>query len=175
MNDSKRDDRRSSRVGRLIMVLIAVSLIAIGGLFIALMGRSYLRAKEMRDWPVVSCVILESTVQQRQHDPYSPPEYSHRITFGYEWEGESYTGERISLRGTKWSSKPQAVQDSLERYPAGSVQDCHISPDDPSLAVLETDSLAPLYSIWFPALFVAGGVGVLITALRSRNPSAAGA
>ena len=149
------------------MVLVALSLIAIGGLFIYLMGRSYLRAKDMRNWPVAECVILQSSVEQRQHDPYSPTEFSHKIAYEYEWKGESYTGTRISLRGAKWSSKAQSVKDSLAKYPVGSVQSCHIKPGEPALAVLELDSLAPLYSIWFPALFAVGGVGMLISLLRN--------
>ena len=156
----------SVNAGRILMVLIATSLIAMGILFIWLMGRSYLRAKEMRDWPVAECIILESSIEERQHDPYSPIEYSHAILYGYEWQGEALTGDRVSLRGTKWSSKRHAIDASFQLYPVGSTQKCHINPQNPALTVLEMDSLAPLYSIWFPALFMVGGVGILISVLR---------
>lgn len=158
--------QRSVHMGRIMLILVGLSLIFIGALFIFLMSRSYLRAKEMRDWPVVECVILESSVEERQHDPYSPTEFSHRIAFDYEWEGETYTGDRISLRGVKWSSKRHAAYDSLENYPVGSVSKCSVNPEDPAVAVLELDSLAPLYSIWFPALFVVGGIGMMVAVLR---------
>ncbi len=171
MSESQNGDQRSFNVGGLLMMLVGFSLIVIGGLFIFLMARSYLRAKEMREWPVIECVILESSIEQRRNDPYSPPEFSHQITYGYEWEGEALTGDRISLRGQKWSSKPQGTQKSFELYPIGSRQECHVSPDNPDLAVLELDSLAPLYSIWFPALFVVGGVGMIVTALIPRKES----
>ena len=152
-----------------MMLLVAVCLILIGSLFIYLMGRSYLRANAMRDWPVVECIILESSIEQRQHDPYSPQEFSHQVLYGYDWEGHSYTGKRISLRGVKWSSKGHGVDRSRANYPVGSIQRCHVNPDDPLVAVLELDSLAPLYSIWFPSLFVIGGLGILITAIRPRK------
>ena len=160
---------RSAHAGTIMMVLVGLSLVLIGGLFIWLMGRSYLRAKEMRDWPVTECVILESSIEERQHDAYSPMEFSHQVVFGYEWEGEALTSDLISLRGRKWSSKRPAVAQSHEAYPPGSRHQCHVDPANPGQAVLEMDSLAPLYSIWFPALFVVGGVGILVTSFRSQK------
>lgn len=173
MSDSPEQDRTASgRSGRVVMALFGLSLILVGGLFIFLMGRSYLRAKEMRDWPQVECVILESSLAQRQHDAYSPPEFSLKIAYGYEWKGKDYTGSNISLRGVKWSSKRQSVVNDLESYPVGSVQQCHLDPENPALAVLELDSLAPLYSIWFPALFVVGGFGMLLGSVKNgRKPA----
>jgi hypothetical protein len=35
--------------------------------------------------------------------------------------------------------------------------------------VLRPDSLAPGYSIWFPSLFVIGGLGIAVRALRARQ------
>jgi hypothetical protein len=41
---------------------------------------------------------------------------------------------------------------------------CRVNPHDPDFAVLKPDSLAPGYSIWFPALFVIGGLGMTVRA-----------
>lgn len=169
MSKSNQNDRGSDRIGRLLMALIGLSLVLIGALFIFLMGRSYLRAKEMRSWPVVTCVILESRIEERQHDPHSPPEFSHRIAYAYEWQDQQRVGERISLRGIKWSSKRRAAFESFEKYPLGGIAKCHLNPENPELTVLETDSLAPLYSIWFPALFMVGGIGMLLTCFRPHR------
>lgn len=154
---------------RWFLSFIGLSLILIGALFIALMARSYLRASEMRDWLRVECVILESELDQRRHDPYSPIEYRPRIHFGYEWRGKALTSESISLRGGKWSGQIQKAEAVLELYPAGSQQTCLVNPDNPLQAVLKADSLAPLYSIWFPALFGIGGAGILIRAWWPRR------
>jgi hypothetical protein len=43
---------------------------------------------------------------------------------------------------------------------------CRVHPRDPDFAVLKPDSLAPGYSIWFPALFVVGGLGMAGKAAR---------
>jgi hypothetical protein len=45
---------------------------------------------------------------------------------------------------------------------------CRVNPADPAVAVLRIDSRAPGYSLWFPALFVVGGVGIVVGALRRR-------
>jgi hypothetical protein len=48
---------------------------------------------------------------------------------------------------------------------------CRVDPANPDFAVLKPDSLAPGYSIWFPALFVIGGPGIAVRALtRGGNP-----
>jgi len=158
----------SSASGKWFLFGIGVALAVVGVLFVWLLGRSFLRAKDMKSWPEVSCVILSSEVEQRVHDPQSPPEYRHRVVYGYTWDGESYTGERISLRGSFWSSRPERAGRSLSNYPIGSTQTCHIKPEAPQFSVLETDSLAPGYSIWFPALFVVGGLVISIRSLRPK-------
>ena len=157
-----------SSSGKWFLFGIGVALAIIGALFVWLLGRSFLRASEMKSWPVVSCVILNSEVEQRLHDPQSPPEYRHRVLYGYTFAGESFTSDRISLRGSFWSSRQERAQKSLQAYPVGSTDTCHLKPGEPSFSVLETDSLAPGYSIWFPLLFVVGGLVISIRSMRPR-------
>jgi len=148
------------------MGLTGLSLIIIGSLFMALMMRSFLRAKQMREWPVVPCVILASEVEQRQHDPYSAPEFRARIIYGYSWHDEAYSSDTYSLRGSKWSSQRHKAEQLCREFPAGSNTTCRVNPDSPSQSVIKTDSLAPLYSIWFPGLFVIGGIGIIYRCLK---------
>jgi len=42
---------------------------------------------------------------------------------------------------------------------------------DHDFAVLKPDSQAPGYSIWFPALFVVGGLGIAFRALLKKSPA----
>ncbi len=155
--------------GRLFLITVGLSLALIGSLFVWLMARSCLRAIEMRSWPRVPCQIVQSELVERQHDEFSPVEFSHEVTFTYEQNGQSLSSKRISLRGQKWSSKRESATESLQRYPVGKQQECLVSPADPGMAVLEPDSLAPGYSIWFPALFVVGGTVIAWRALRSPS------
>jgi hypothetical protein len=46
---------------------------------------------------------------------------------------------------------------------------CFVNPADPSFAILEKDSKAVIYTIWFPGLFVVGGLGMAVQALRKKS------
>ncbi|GAA5117211.1 DUF3592 domain-containing protein [Luteolibacter yonseiensis] len=155
----------SNAAGRWYLAIIGLSLALVGGLFVWLMGRSFLRAREMRSWPEVACVILSSEVEERKHDENSPPEFRHALSFGYEWKGTPHTGDHLTLRGSPWSSNRALIEQRVSELPAGKSALCHVNPAAPDSAVLKTDSLAPGYSIWFPALFVIGGLGITFRAM----------
>lgn len=154
-----------ARGGRWFLVALGVSLALIGGLFVWLMGRSYLRAREMRQWPQVPCVVISSELVQRVHDSQSPREYRLDVLYGYEWQGERLTSDRFSLRGSAWTSKRPLADSRLEEFPVGKKTICWVNPAEPEFAVLKPDSLAPGYSIWFPSLFVVGGLVMAVKAL----------
>lgn len=155
----------SARGGRWYLVALGLTLALIGGLFVWLMARSFLRAREMRTWPEVACVILASAIEERIHDPQSPPEYRHAVSFGYDWQGSPHTGDRLTLRGSPWSSNRGLIETRAAEYPVGKATTCRVNPGDADFAVLKPDSLAPGYSIWFPGLFVIGGLGIAMRAM----------
>jgi hypothetical protein len=157
--------------GRWFLFALGMVLALIGALFVWLLGRSYLRARAMHQWPEVPCVILSSEIEQRVHDPQSPREFRHRVSFGYEWQGEARSSERLSLRGSPWSSKQGLIEKRAADYPVGGSSTCRVNPADPDFAVLKPDSLAPGYSIWFPGLFVIGGLGIAFRALTRGKPA----
>lgn len=156
------------RAGRIFLVLLGLCLALIGGIFVWLMGRSFLRAYEMRSWPEVPCVILSSEMDERRNDPNSPLEYRQNLSFGYTWDGVARTGDRITLRGNPWSSKPNLVEKRAAEWPVGKKTVCRVNPQNPDFAVLKPDSLAPGYSIWFPTLFVVAGLVIAVRAARPR-------
>lgn len=151
--------------GRWFLVTMGLTVALIGGLFVCLLGRSFLRAREMRTWQEVPCVILTSDIEERIHDPQSPREFRHNVSFGYEWQGEPRTGDHLTLRGSGWSSKRGLIAKRQAEYPERMTTTCRVDPANPNFAVLKPDSLAPGYSIWFPGLFVVGGLGIAIKAL----------
>ena len=159
---------------RLFLAGLGLALALIGCLFIWLMGRSFLRAREIRHWPQVQCVILSSELEERHHDPESPTEFRQNVSFGYEWKDVAHTSDRVTLRGSPWSSQRELVEKRVARFQPGSTAECFVDPAHPELAVLLPESLAPGYSIWFPGLFVIGGLGIAIKALLgNRHPSSA--
>lgn len=161
---SSRQTIPSNRAGRWYLVVLGLSLALIGGVFVWLMARSYLRAREMRNWPEVVCVIISSELEERRHDENSPLEYRHDLSFGYEWQDQPRTGDHLTLRGNPWSSKRELMETRIKEYPVGKSTTCRVDPKNPDFAILKTDSLAPGYSIWFPGLFVIGGLGIAFRA-----------
>lgn len=165
--------RPESKVSaRVFQAAMGISLVVIGGLFVWLMARSYLRAKEMRSWPEVSCQILVSEIEQRRHDPQSPIEYRAVVNFGYEWLGKPQVGDHLTLRGSAWSSKQALAEQRIAEFPVGMTTRCRVNPAQPAVAVLKLDSLAPGYSIWFPGLFLVAGIGITIRAFRTKDEAA---
>jgi len=144
--------------GRWFLVAIGLSLALIGSVFVWLMARSFMRAREMRSWPQVPCEVISSELSQRSHDSQSPREFRLEVVYGYEWQGKWLTSDRFALRGSPWTSKRNLAENRLQEFPVGKNTVCWVNPKNPQFAVLKPDSLAPGYSIWFPALFVVGGL-----------------
>jgi hypothetical protein len=159
------------KASTVFLLLLGLVIAAMGAVFTSLMWDSYRRAAEMRAWPQTEAVILASELEERLHDDFSPKEYRLRILYGYEWEGERKTGEQWSSRGNPWSNKREVPARQLERFPAGARSTVYINPENPDFTVLQPDSKAAGYSIWFPALFVIGGVGIMFHGLRSMRPA----
>ncbi|TAE73758.1 MAG: DUF3592 domain-containing protein [Verrucomicrobia bacterium] len=151
---------------RVYLSLIGLALALVGGLFAGLMWRSFQRARVVDAWPQVPCVILSSDVEERQIDPNGPLERRFAVLFGYEWEGVARDSRLLRLRGSMWTGKEDAIRLLCDRYPEGARRECRVNPADPAVAVLEPESKAPGYSLWFPLLFVVGGLGVMVGAWR---------
>jgi Protein of unknown function (DUF3592) len=146
---------------RIFLFLLGLSISGIGGLFVFLMWQSYSRAVDQRSWPQVEGVILASETRAFKHDPYSPTEYQLKLLYGYEWAGKAMTGEQLSVRGNPSYNKRAKIDSLVKKYsPGGKVRVC-VNPDDHRIAILKTDSKAAGYTIWFPLLFVIGGLGIL--------------
>jgi hypothetical protein len=157
---------KRSLAGRLYLAGIGLSLALMGSLFFWLMWRSYDRAQEMQHWPEARCVILSSEIEERRIDPNGPPEFRVNVSYGYEFGGEPRTGDHLTLRGNPWTSKRDVIEERLKEFPAGTSTKCRVDPENPEISVLKPDSKAPGYSIWFPALFVVGGLGIMVRALK---------
>lgn len=153
----------------IFLVLLGLSVAAIGALFATLMWQSYGRAVEQRGWPQVEALVLSSEVEEWRHDEFSPKEYRLRLLYGYEWNGEAKTGERYDFRGNASYNKRAKWDGIVKSLPAGASTIVYVNPTDPDFTMLKPDSKAAGYSIWFPLLFVAGGLGIAFKAL-SKNP-----
>jgi len=159
------------KASTLFLFVFGLVIAGIGVLFTALMWDSYQRASAMHAWPQEEAVILSSEIEERKHDEYSAKEYRVKLLYGYEWKGEAKTGELIVARGNPWAKERARSERQLEMFPEGMKTMAFVNPAEPGFAVLKPDTKAAGYSIWFPLLFVVGGLGITVRAIvRPASP-----
>lgn len=151
--------------GRLFLCLIGVMLLLAGGVFEWLLWRSYQHAKATRQWPQVEALVLESEIAERQYMG-SPKEYSARVLYVYNYESKEYRSSRISPRGSKWTKSLDEANNQLSEYPLNDHPSVWVNPEDHSLSILKHDTKAAGYTLWFPALIIVGGGGIVVSAFR---------
>ncbi len=158
-------EEANSNAGRIFLCMIGLMLMLAGGVFEWLMVRSYLHAKATRDWPQVEAVVLRSVIDERQIKG-SPAEFRLNILYGYRFENEDLTSDRMSPRGAKWSRELSSVKELAKEYPEGSYHTAWVNPDRSGVAILQHDSKAAGYTLWFPALIIVGGGGMIVGAWK---------
>lgn len=158
----------TNAAGRWFLIVLGMVLAMLGGVFVWLMARSFQRAWEMRAWPKIPCVILVSEVAEFKHDEISGMEFRQLLNYGYEWQGVAHTSNHLTWRDNPSSSSRELVESRVAEFPVGKSTVCHVDPANPAFAILKPDSLAPGYAIWFPGLFVIGGLGIVWRAATNR-------
>lgn len=154
---------------RVFLFLTGVLLSAIGGLFMWLMGQSYLKARETRTWVETPAVVLEAEIIDRQIGEHVPVDYAAHALYGYEYQGKRLTSELIYPRGVKWAKNKDKAMEQLKGLSAGQETTCWVNPENPETAILKHDTKAAGYSIWFPTVFFIGGIGVMLGAFRKEH------
>lgn len=146
------------------MAGMGLSMAAAGAFFMWFLWKNFDVATVMDDWVETPCQILASTIDDSQIDQHFETKFEFQVSYRYEVGGMTYLGENtkskpivagIRKKLKKWES----------RYPTGSTAVCFVNPDDPTDAVLDRDTKASIYSLWFPGLFVVGGIGVALSGL----------
>lgn len=130
----------------------------------AILWRGYSRAKETRDWPKVPAVVMVSQVGERQLGREVPKEYTHELIYEYRVEGEFHRSERLKRRENPYFKDKGKVEPYVEQFPVGAKVEAFVNPEDPKEAVLEHETKAPGYTIWFPGLFLVGGLVLFLKA-----------
>lgn len=156
-----------SRAGRLWLTAMGLFLMLAGLTFTWVLWHAWQRAEETRRWTETPCRILTSRVVSERPTPHSPIAYRAEVKYHYQFHGANYTGSNIR-RVDGVTQHEERAREIQERYVPGAETLCHVNPARPSQAVLQHDTRAALYSIWFPLLFVAGGAGMAWRALVVR-------
>ncbi len=146
------------------------------GLFLALAGAAFAwglyqawqKAEETRRWTPVPCLIISSAVQSERPSRHANIAHRAELRYRYHIAGQEKTGSKIK-RVDGASSHEETARKVVEEFPVGSQATCYVNPANPDDTVLKHGSRAPLYSIWFPLLFVAGGLGMIWGALFRKR------
>ncbi|WP_018968821.1 DUF3592 domain-containing protein [Rubritalea marina] len=165
--------KASSTAGMIYLIGMGCFLFFLGGGFCWLMWKSYASAKDTRAWQEVPCLVIQSEMRTRVIGT-SPEEYQWKVLYKYQFEGQDLISEHFKPRGQRWRKDPKDVQSMVEQYPVGLQTTCYVNPEfstsEPGVqAVLKHDTLAAGYSIWFPALFSVGGIGIIVGVIRKKK------
>ena len=157
------------RTGSMLMGFGLGALTAALGLFFC--GALWVgmrRATETRAWTETPCRIVEARVVEERPTPSSPVVHRAMVRYTYSFEGGEYEGHRARrVDGpAKDVKKAEAV---VAAYPAGSEQRCWVNPAEPRMAILRHNTRAVGYTMWFPALFVVAGIGIMFGSVRGRR------
>ncbi|MBB5035499.1 DUF3592 domain-containing protein [Prosthecobacter vanneervenii] len=156
----------ASQSGRLWLGAMGVFLIIAGSFFAWRMWLSYEKAQMTRKWVQVPCRIVSSKVVGERPTPHTDPAHRVEIRYEYEFAGSKHRSTRIRQVEAAPTPHLDVAMQRQQEFPPGTERVCYVNPTAPDEAVLQHGSRAALYSIWFPLLFVAGGVGMVRGALR---------
>lgn len=159
----------TSRGSKAVLVLMGLILVCAGGVFTAVLWHSGQRALETRQWTAVPCTVLFSSVDPDKWSANDPLKWRLRVQYRYVWEGKEITGTNVRrVEGpTPHKERAEAV---AARYPPGKQTECFVNPARPDQAILEHETKAAFYTLWWPLLFVTGGLGMIVAAFRRPAP-----
>lgn len=161
-------DTTSQRAGARWLAGMGLALALMGMVFVGVLWKAWQRAEETRHWTPTPARIVSSQVKSEQPTTSSPTVYRVMIRYTYSFGGKDYTSERYRrVDGPKGNSED--AEALREQFTPGQQVTCYVRPEQPSFAILKHDTRAALYTIWFPLLFVVGGLRMAWAALRSRS------
>lgn len=148
---------------KIFLVVLGLIIAAMGGAFVALMWTGYQKVNATYQWTERPCLVLASRIIEDTRVPNAMPEYRIDVSYTYEVNGERFTGDKVRTRVRRVKEKEKLTA-FAESIPAGTETVCFVNRDDASDSILEHDTKAALYTLWFPGLFVIGGLGIAIGA-----------
>jgi hypothetical protein len=151
--------------GRVLGTLFFAVFLGMGLVFVGMICRQVFHDATTYTWPKVQCVILQSGVHD-SHGSKSP--YRVHATFSYEWQGRTYTSEKVALQ-SRTSSDYSEAQRTADKFPADSKSFCYVNPKEPSEAILLRGNLAFALFIFLPLIFVAVGAGGIYAMWRTPS------
>ena len=158
---------QSSTGARVLKIILGSTFIVMGSAFTYFLWLSYQRAETTRRWEPTEALVVTSQVLTEHATPHSPISYRANVRYRYTFEGKAFNSTRIRRVDGPTSSRAKA-EGLIEEHPVGQMVTCYVNQAQPDFAILEHESRAGLYSIWFPILFVLGGLGMVRSAIKKQ-------
>src|SRR5262245_50096946 len=124
-------------VGRIWASLALLLFLGMGLVLSTVVWRS---ATQTRFWKATDCVIVESRVVE---DGSRDAPYRFRVRYAYQWQDQTFTGDRWSSQESSFSDYGEA-QRLVGRYAPDRKLICYVDPNNPATAVLERSHLGKL-------------------------------
>lgn len=119
-------------------------------------------------WPEAPCSVTSFNVAA---SPNTDPPFQPTVQYTYQWEGKTYTGDRV------WADKTgednyEDLAELVEQYRNGSLSKCHVNPDLPEESVLLVgpgELWGGLIFALVGGVFVAVGIGMVIYSRKQKK------
>ncbi len=161
--EARKTGSLGARIWKAGLGLILAGAGALVGVYLWLV---YEKAVAMEGWVARPAIIAESSAQAGPRDRFGLPRYLLKVVYRYDYDGRTFLSEGVKRLPVVTKTR-EGMRRWLEKFPEGVETVCYVDPDDPGRALLVRDSRAAIFSIWFPGLFVVGGIGSAVSALRN--------
>ena len=138
-------------------IALTIGLAAVAVLLIARGTWGLRRLTEISTWPVVDGTVIAPGLDEF---PYNEGGPTHRpkLTYSYTINGKTYRSSRLGITLDAFDIfSGESAQAFLARFPPGSRVEVHVSPDNPTFAVIDEGAPQRKHS-HFVTLVVSGGL-----------------
>ena len=163
---ASRNTKPASIGGKIVATLFFLVFFTIGCFAAYLLGHEILKTIGTYSWPATAATIISSSIE---HNPSSDEPHELKVSFRYDWEGQSYISDQYSTSKAGFDKYAKA-QKILVKYPAGTQTTAYVNPQKHSSAILVRRSLWFCLFILLPAVFIViGGGGIYLTWMASGD------
>lgn len=153
-------DKRSATAGAGCLFFFGLPFAGIGVVMIGLLLSSLWTWTSMQSWVEVPAVIRDTDLVENHSDDGTT--YRVEATYAYEYEGQTYSGDRVSIHSGSdniGSFHQDAYRELLGHCNSGKPFRCYVNPRNPSEAVLYRELRLGMIGLYTLVGLLFGGVG----------------